>query len=109
MLIRCKCKRGYLLKDGNIFECTECSAMYKVENRKLVFVPALPITPSELNCEQRKEWFFGRLVNGDSPKQIVDDLVAEGKVRKGALFPSEVKSYRENHLKQILEARLVES
>ena len=108
-MIRCNCKRGFLLKDGNTYECTECSAIYKFENGKLVCIPALPITPSELNCEQRKEWFFDRLVKGQGPKQIVEDLVVEGKVRKGGLFPSEVKSYRENHYCQILAARLVEA
>lgn len=106
MLIRCNCKRGLLIKDGNIFECSECSKMYKINNGKLVSIPVLPLTPSELNCDQRKEWFFERLVMGRSPRQIVEDLVAEGKVRKGALFPSEVKQYRENHWNQILDARM---
>lgn len=83
--------------------------MYKFENGKLIFIPALPLTLTELSCEQRKEWFFERLVMGHSPRKIVDDLVAEGKVRRGSLFPSEVKSCRENHFQQILDARLVEA
>lgn len=105
-MIKCpSCHKGYLRQDyGCDIECGECSAVFKMVDGKVQYIPPADPRPTApiLSQQMRRMLFFDRLVMGQSPQEIADELREDGII---TVSPPTIQNYKDNHWEEIKQVR----
>ena len=112
MLEKCpKCRKGFLIREGQGVECSQCSRLGIPTGKGVYFMPlAEPIVEHILTNEERlalaaerRKLFFSLFVQGLNVRAVYNKLLSERKITEEDF--ASVRAWRENHSEEIREAQ----